>query len=168
MFTWKKWRFITYWNSNTFRSKRKETLSQAAARSQCQALGTGWDLIILSKSREYDFLVDSLESNCHQNSGVWLGFTESEKDLTTVFGLSSEWTGNKWFKREPNSQDDNCIKIIKGKIHDVDCDGSDSIATSSAVFCEKHNLVEYCSPETRVSENILSTLLLLTTISLCY
>ena len=158
---------IHHLNVNTFLSNCKETLSQAAARSQCQALGTGWDLIILSKSREYDFLVNSLETNCHENSGVWLGFTESEKDLTTVFGLSSEWTGNKWFKREPNSQEDNCIKIIKGKIHDVNCDGSDSIATSSAVFCEKHNLVEYCSPETRVSENILSTYLLLTTFILC-
>ena len=139
-----------YWYAGTFDSNYKETLSQSAARSECQALGSGWDLVILSKSREYDFVVDSLESNCHQNSGVWLGFTEFEKDLTTVFGLSSEWTGNKWFKKEPNSQDENCIKIINGRIHDVNCDGTDSIATSRAIFCEKHNLVEYCSQQARV------------------
>ena len=137
-------------NGGTFSSILKEKLSQSAARTQCQALGTGWDLVILSKSREYDFVVSSLVSNCHQNSGVWLGFTESEKDLTTVFDLSSEWTGNKWFKKEPNSSEENCIKIVNGRIHDVNCDGSDAVAASSAIFCERHNLVEYCSPEKRV------------------
>ena len=149
-------------------------ISHSAARKTCQDLGDEWDLVIISNSKEYNFLVNSINDNCWNDMAWWLGFYETgeiaeageEGTVTTVFGKQSEWE-LKWARdsdfgqkqNEPNNQKgaEDCVRMKNGKLNDAMCDegwtGVQRNNIGMGFVCERHPNIDTCEPAKKTPDN---------------
>ena len=80
----------------------QNTTDWDTARSVCQSNGADWDLVVFDSKKEFEFVSGVIESECWTEA-FWLGFTEYQGALTSVFGEASEWDPkNAWAETEPN------------------------------------------------------------------
>jgi len=121
------------------------TISFNSARDACQEMGPTWDLVIFESEEEMQYVKRLI--NCLPEA-FWIGYRESKGVAKDIFGNPSQiqipWWTNKinGEKDEPDSEDEECVRMRHGKMNDAQCIRTWSGAMRDGIgmgyVCEQH------------------------------
>lgn len=122
-----------------------ETISYNEARESCQARGPTWDLAVFESDEELQYVKRLI--NCLPEA-FWIGYREMNGKSIDLFGKPAQivmpWLTNKLNgeEDEPNSAEEECVRIRNGKMNDAMCTRTWSGAMRDGIgmgyVCEQH------------------------------
>lgn len=115
------------------------------ARGACQAKGNQWDLVVFESEEELEYVKKLI--NCLPEA-FWVGYRENNGVSIDVLdkpaSIPMPWEVNKanGDPDEPNSKDEECVRMRRGKMNDAVCTRTWSGAMRDNVgmgyVCERH------------------------------
>lgn len=121
------------------------SISFNEAREQCQNKGAQWDLAVFESEEELDYVKKLI--NCLPEA-FWVGYRENNGVSVDIHGkpsaINMPWETNKpnGDPDEPDSPDEECVRMQNGKMNDAICTRTWSGAMRDGVgmgyVCERH------------------------------
>ena len=140
--------------SDTYKVVTGAGLNWDDSRAACQAVGDGWDLVVINDQDEHDVITEQI--NC-ANNAFWVGHKEANGQMYDLDGnqvFMDNWDNHSnVLNPEANNQqgDEQCVRIRGDVMNDALCDrtwtGAERLNIPMGYICE------YNAPVCKVKNN---------------